>query len=75
MNSFLKGLIMGAETPSPKRQALCSRANADRIAYRLCDTSEESVAVVRTGDTVQPYRVVPVDRADADRTELEVHML
>ena len=59
---------------SPKRKTLCSRANADRVAYRLCDSTDENVAVVRTGDELQPYRVVPIDRADGRRTELEVRV-
>jgi hypothetical protein len=60
---------------SPKRKTLCSRANADRVAYQLCDTTDDSVAVVRTGDELQPYRVVPVDQAEGRFTELEVHVI
>ena len=59
---------------SPKRSALCSREHADRVAYRLCDSTDENVAVVRTGDELQPYRVVPIDRANGRRTELEVRV-
>lgn len=60
---------------SPKRKTLCSRAHADRIAYQLCDTTDENVAVIRTGDELQPYRVVPIDRAGERLTELEVRII
>jgi hypothetical protein len=60
---------------SPKRMMLCSRANADRVAYQLCDSTDSDVAVVRTGDELQPYRVVAVDHAPANLTELEVRIL
>jgi hypothetical protein len=54
---------------------LCSRAHADRVAYQLCDSTDSDVAVVRTGDKLQPYRVVAVDHAPANLTELEVRIL
>jgi hypothetical protein len=60
---------------SPKRMMLCSRAHADRVAYQLCDSTDSDVAVVRTGDKLQPYRVVAVDHAPANLTELEVRIL
>ena len=63
---------MSVSPRSPNRRTLCSRAHADRVAYQLCDTTDENVAVVRTGDELQPYRVVPIDRADEQLTELEV---
>lgn len=65
---------MPSTLPSPKRKRLCSRAHADRVAYRLCDTTDENIAVVRTGNELQPYRVVPVDEADELFTELEVRV-
>lgn len=62
-------------TPSsPKRKKLCSRAHADRVAYRLCHTTDENIAVVRTGNELQPYRVVPINEADELLTELEVRV-
>lgn len=75
LNPSQKATIMSSPSRSPKRQTLCSRANADRVAYQLCDTTEESIAVVRTGDDLQPYRVVPVNRAEERFTELEVHVI
>ena len=70
---------MSSCTPPPaqsdKRQTLCSRAHADRVAYQLCDTTDADVAVVRTGDVLQPYKVVAADEAPAHLTELEVRVL
>ena len=60
---------------SDKRKTLCSRAHADRVAYQLCDTTDADVAVVRTGDAMQPYKVVAADEAPAHLTELEVRVL
>ena len=66
---------MSAGSTSPKRQTLCSRTNADRVALQLCESNDENVAVVRTDDELQPYRVVPIERADRHLTELEVRVL
>ena len=66
---------MPASPRSPKRKTLCSRAHADRVAFQLCDTTDENVAVIRTGDELQPYRVVPIDRAGERLTELEVRII
>ncbi len=60
---------------SAKRLTLCSRANADRVAFQLCDTTDADVAVVRTGDELQPYKVVPANNAPGHLTELEVRVL
>lgn len=65
---------MSAQSPSPKRKTLCSRTHADRIALQLCESTDENVAVVRTGDEIQPYRVVPITQADKRLTELEVRV-
>ena len=70
---------MSSCTPPParsdKRKTLCSRAHADRIALQLCDSTDVDVAVVRTGDVLQPYKVVAADDAPAHLTELEVRVL
>ncbi len=66
---------MSAGSTSPKRQSLCSRTNADRVALQLCKTTDENVAVVRTENDMQPYLVVPIERADKHLTELEVRVL
>ena len=58
--------------PSTKRQKLCSRAHADRVAYQLFDTTGANVAVVRTGDALQPYKVMPASDAARNVTELEI---
>lgn len=45
------------EPLSPKRGALCSRENAERIASRVFDQGFCPVSVIRTGDALQPFRV------------------
>jgi len=42
---------------SPKRLLLCSRENANRVASRLFDERPGRLAIVRTGDPIQPFRV------------------
>jgi hypothetical protein len=70
---------MSSSLPPParsdNRKTLCSRAHADRIAFQLCDSTDVDVAVVRTGDVLQPYKVVAADDAPAHLTELEVRVL
>ncbi len=56
------------------RQKLCSRAHADRVAFQLCEAAATPFAVVRTADTLQPYRVMPANEAPAHLTELEVRV-
>jgi len=43
----------------PRRAALCSRKNADRIALHMCETTSNPFTVIRTGCQLQPYRVLP----------------
>lgn len=42
---------------SKKRQLLCSRENAMRVAARIFDQSQEKVSILRTEDPLQPFRV------------------
>lgn len=42
---------------SPRRQELCSRENARRVASRLFDAKRRLVAVIRTGDPMKPFHV------------------
>ena len=56
------------------RLELCSRAHADRVALQLSETTATDVAVIKTGDALQPYRVVPADEAPAHLTEMEVRV-
>lgn len=51
---------------SPKRRALCSSDNARRIATRMADDGASCVSVVRTGNPLQPLRIIPtvVDSPD-----------
>lgn len=42
---------------SKKRQLLCSRENAMRVAGRIFDQSQEKVSILRTEDPLQPFRV------------------
>lgn len=55
-----------------RRWQLCGRANADRLAQRMCEMGETSYAVVRTRCTLQPYRVVPSAEGNPEDIELEV---
>ncbi|ASY46593.1 hypothetical protein CJD35_19150 (plasmid) [Sphingobium xenophagum] len=45
---------------SAKRDLLCSRQNAERVAARLFAAGGEPISVVRIGDLLQPYRVALV---------------
>src|SRR3546814_10656587 len=42
---------------SPKRQLLCSRENALRVASRIFDHSQGKVSILRTTDPLQPFRI------------------
>lgn len=56
---------------SPRRLDLCSRLNAQRVAARLNDALGTPIAVIRTGNPIQPFRVA--DRFGSDAiVELEV---
>jgi hypothetical protein len=43
---------------SPKRSLLCSRDNAQRVAAQIFADRGEPVSILRTGDPLQPYRVL-----------------
>lgn len=43
---------------SQLRARLCSIENANRLAVQVADDAQSDTVVVRTGDPVQPYRVV-----------------
>jgi hypothetical protein len=60
---------------SPRRWQLCGRHNADRLAQRMCETIERGFAVVRTGCSLQPYRVLPREESRLEDVELEVILL
>ena len=49
---------------SPKRDRLCSIENANRVATQIADND---TAVVRTGNPIQPFRVVFAKSAKPDR--------
>lgn len=42
---------------SPKRQKLCSRENAVRVAGRIFDHHSKKVSILHTDDPLQPFRV------------------
>ena len=52
---------------SPKRDRLCSIENANRVATQIADLSDNDTAVVRTGNPIQPFRVVFAKSAKPDR--------
>lgn len=56
-----------AATDSPLRARLCSIENANRLAVQVADEADSDTVVVRTGNPVQPFRVVLANCAeDAD---------
>ena len=59
----------------PRRQILCGRANAERLAVRMSEGSGTDHAVVRTGSPLQPFRVIPAIDGDPEAIELQVVML
>lgn len=56
---------------SPKRRQLCSRENASRVASRLFDQRPGRIAVVRTANPLQPFRVCLAPTL-GDQVELEM---
>lgn len=52
---------------SPLRARLCSIENANRLAVQVADEADSDRVVVRTGNPVQPFRVVLANcAADSD---------
>jgi hypothetical protein len=59
----------------PRRDLLCGRANAERLALRMSEETGEGHAVFRTGSALQPLRVMRVACGKADQMELQVIVL
>lgn len=57
-----------APNRSPKRGRLCSIENANRVATRVAEHIATDTAVVKTGNPLQPFRVVLASRAAPGRT-------
>lgn len=56
---------MRAKAPgSPLRARLCSIENANRLAVMVADEAASDAVVVRTGNPVQPYRVLLANCAE-----------
>lgn len=53
---------------SSKRARLCSIENANRIATRVAEHVQGDTAVVKTGNPLQPFRVVLASKAAPGRT-------
>ena len=53
---------------SPKRWRLCSIENANRVATRVAEHIATDTAVVKTGNPLQPFRVVLASKATPGRT-------
>lgn len=49
---------------SPLRSLLCSIENANRLALQVADEADSDMVVVRTGNPVQPFRVVLANCAE-----------
>lgn len=58
---------------SRRRQELCSREHAQRIADRLFDHKRRPVAVIRTGNPLKPFHVTDENPADGV-VEVEVRV-
>ncbi|WP_337847822.1 hypothetical protein [Sphingomonas sp.] len=56
---------------SSKRQQLCSRENAMRVAGRIFDDHPKRVSILHTGDPLQPFRV-STDPSSHDHIVLEM---
>ena len=56
-----------APNRSPKRGRLCSIENANRVATRVAEHIATDTAVVKTGNPLQPFRVVFAKSAKPDR--------
>ena len=68
MNDILAGVGL-----SPRRNALCSRLNAQRVAGRLLDRLGQPMAVISTGNPLQPFRVANCsERGSEGRVVVEV---
>jgi hypothetical protein len=52
---------------SPKRAKLCSIEHANRVATQVADLTLTDTAVVKTGNPLQPFRVVFALDAPAKR--------
>ena len=52
---------------SPKRGRLCSLENANRVATRVAEHILTDTAVVKTGNPLQPFRVVLASKAALGR--------
>jgi len=56
---------------SPKRNLLCSRENAHRVASQLFDARPGRVSIVRTGNPLQPF-CVSTSPSRGDHVEVEI---
>lgn len=54
--------------PSAMRAKLCSLENANRVATQVADRILSDTAVVKTGNPLQPFRVVLASNAPQGRT-------
>lgn len=61
--------------PSPRRLDLCSNANAQRVAIRMHDAGRQAVSIVRTGDPLQPLRVVRSTDVEDPSTQIAIVMV
>lgn len=56
---------------SPKREHLCSRENALRVAARMFDDHPKRISILHTGDPLQPFRI-SLDPANRDQIVAEM---
>lgn len=65
----------GAAQMSRARARLCSQENAHRLASRMFEASRQAVRVVRTGDSIRPYRVLAAGETIDGDVELEIRFM
>lgn len=61
-----------SDGPSPRRDRLCNRINAERVAVQLFETTQRNVAIVRTGNPLQPFRVLAASDVEGEEVEVEI---
>jgi len=65
-------VAMDTEYLDPRRKLLCSRQNADNVAFAMHEATGDWLAVKRTDCPLQPYRVVPGELGHRSRVEMQI---
>ena len=68
----MNAVLIDTDPPSPSRGRLCNRANAERVAAKMFNATGANIAIVRTDNPIQPFRVLPSREANSADVELEM---